>query len=522
MKRLVFLLFVLVVNYAHGQSVYNLPGDTVKAKNMVVKGVLQGSIPYSEITGKPTIPAQFNPIEGANITITGVYPNMIFNAVGSSNLVTSVFGRIGDVVAASGDYSSFYYPLAGNPSGFLTAITSGQVIGALGYTPYNATNPNGYISGINSSMITTALGFTPYNVTNPSGYITLSSLANSAPITYNSGTGTIGITQATTSTNGYISSTDWNTFNGKQAALGFTAENVSNKTATASASATTYPNWSGLEAYAYPLSGNPSNFLTGNQSITLSGDVSGSGTTSITTAIGSGKVTNAMLAGSIAASKLVGSDIGTVGTVTNGTWNATPVINQYLANSGNDDFLFMQEMGSAMKGYNPGALVAVPVTTLALSTGNVYWQAIYVPKAATLTGIKTWLTTSGVYTSTGYNGVALYSVNASTGLLTQVAISTTSTTVWASTAAPTPLSIPFSSTYSASEGVYFVALLYQESAQTTAPVLYRLPSVPNLNTYDFSGNMKVTGIIGGQTTLPSTQASSGISANSQSFYLFVY
>jgi hypothetical protein len=34
-----------------------------------------------------------------------------------------------------------------------------------------------------------------------------------------------------------------------------------------------------------------------------------------------GKVTNAMLAGSIAASKLVGTDITTVGTITSGTWN---------------------------------------------------------------------------------------------------------------------------------------------------------------------------------------------------------
>lgn len=45
-------------------------------------------------------------------------------------------------------------------------------------------------------------------------------------------------------------------------------------------------------------------YITGNQTITLSGDVSGSGTTSISVSIGSGKVTNAMLAGSIAWSKL--------------------------------------------------------------------------------------------------------------------------------------------------------------------------------------------------------------------------
>jgi len=42
-----------------------------------------------------------------------------------------------------------------------------------------------------------------------------------------------------------------------------------------------------------------STYLTGNQTITLSGDVSGSGSTAITTTIGSGVVTNAMLAGSI-------------------------------------------------------------------------------------------------------------------------------------------------------------------------------------------------------------------------------
>lgn len=63
----------------------------------------------------------------------------------------------------------------------------------------------------------------------------------------------------------------------------------------------------------------------GGDTITLSGDVSGSGTTSITTTIGAGKVTNAMLAGSIASSKLVGTDIATVGTITSGTWNGTTV-----------------------------------------------------------------------------------------------------------------------------------------------------------------------------------------------------
>lgn len=92
-----------------------------------------------------------------------------------------------------------------------------------------------------------------------------------------------------------------------------------------------------------------SDYLTGNQTITLSGDVSGSGATAITTTIGGLKVTNGMLAGSIAysklvltgsilnadlagsiaASKLVGTDIATVGTITAGTWNATVISGLY-------------------------------------------------------------------------------------------------------------------------------------------------------------------------------------------------
>jgi len=50
---------------------------------------------------------------------------------------------------------------ASNPSGYISGITSSNVITALGYTPYNATNPNGYISGITSSQVNSALGYTP-------------------------------------------------------------------------------------------------------------------------------------------------------------------------------------------------------------------------------------------------------------------------------------------------------------------------------------------------------------------------
>jgi len=60
---------------------------------------------------------------------------------------------------------------------------------------------------------------TYYLASNPNAYIALTALSATSPLSYNNTTGAFSITQATTSTNGYLSSTDWNTFNNKQAAL---------------------------------------------------------------------------------------------------------------------------------------------------------------------------------------------------------------------------------------------------------------------------------------------------------------
>jgi hypothetical protein len=75
------------------------------------------------------------------------------------------------------------------------------------------------------ASIATVLGYTPYNATNPNNYIALTALSASAPLSYNNTTGAFTISQANTTTNGFLSSTDWNTFNSKQNAL--TLGNVS-------------------------------------------------------------------------------------------------------------------------------------------------------------------------------------------------------------------------------------------------------------------------------------------------------
>lgn len=68
------------------------------------------------------------------------------------------------------------------------------------------------------------------------------------------------------------------------------------------------------------LSIDTSTYLTANQSTTLSGDVSGSGTTAITTTIGAGKVLNTMLANSTISGVALGGSLNAL-TATDGTLN---------------------------------------------------------------------------------------------------------------------------------------------------------------------------------------------------------
>lgn len=68
------------------------------------------------------------------------------------------------------------YPATGNPSGFLTSITSGQVATALGFTPYNATNPSSFITQAGARSA-----------------ISLTTTGTAGAASYNSSTGTLNI-----------------------------------------------------------------------------------------------------------------------------------------------------------------------------------------------------------------------------------------------------------------------------------------------------------------------------------------
>jgi hypothetical protein len=78
-------------------------------------------------------------------------------------------------------------------------------------------NSSGTLEGLSSIFIFDANGKLKFGTGGGGGGGTVTSIATTGPITGGTITtsGTIGITQATTTTDGYLSSTDWNIFNGK-------------------------------------------------------------------------------------------------------------------------------------------------------------------------------------------------------------------------------------------------------------------------------------------------------------------
>lgn len=111
----------------------------------------------------------------------------------------------------------------------------------------------------------------------------------------------------------------------------------------------------------------------------LSGDISTIAGSSVTT-IGAGKVTNAMLAGSIAFSKLIGTDITTLGTIATGIWNAGAVTSSSTILSSVNGAVGMKHQPATATNFalfecqNTGGIADIGIDN---STGGVFGSTAY-------------------------------------------------------------------------------------------------------------------------------------------------
>ena len=134
-----------------------------------------------------------------------IFNNSAWTKVDNTESVTSVNGQVGAVSLTTDDI-----PEGATNLYYLNSRARAALSFAAGSGAYNSLTGVITIPTDNNQIL------------NGAGYITLASLSATAPLTYNNLTGAFGIPKATTLVDGYLSATDWTTFNNKQNYLGGT------------------------------------------------------------------------------------------------------------------------------------------------------------------------------------------------------------------------------------------------------------------------------------------------------------
>lgn len=255
--------------------------------------------------------------------------SLIASAGGGSNNPDSLSGYKGADYLRKTEAATSYYPLTGNPSNFLTSVPA-QTWESITGKPtlfdgdYNSLiNKPTLFDGTWTSLTGKPSTFTPSAHTHSAADITSGTLAigriptgtTSTTVSLGNHTHTFAsLTSKPTTLSGYGITDAQSTIIG--AATTITSSNlttnralISNDSGKVAVSSVTSTELGYVAGVTSSIQTQLNSKISGNQTITLSGDVSGSGTTAITTTIGAGKVTNAMLANSTISGISLGNNL---------------------------------------------------------------------------------------------------------------------------------------------------------------------------------------------------------------------
>lgn len=259
------------VNGLFGGAIYQGTWDAATNTPLIQSGIgTQGYYYIVNVAGSTTIDG----ISDWNVGDWIIFDGTAWQQVDNTDTVVSVNGQVGVVVLTTTNIAEgtnlYYTDLRARQAISLTTT------GNSGASTYDNTTgvlnvPNYTLSGLGGVPSTRELTIngTTYDLSADRSWSvgTVTSIATTGPLTGGTitGSGTIGITQSGVSSDGYLSSTDWNTFNNKQDSL------INPVTGTG----TVYylPMWSGITSLTDSILSYSSNVVTFNYNAVTGGTV---------------------------------------------------------------------------------------------------------------------------------------------------------------------------------------------------------------------------------------------------------
>lgn len=183
--------------------------------------------------------------------------------------------------------------------------------------------------------------------------------------------------------------------------------------------------------------------------------------------------------------------------------NTTQVVNAEFINQQNNEFTQnLIDLGLTDVKITPMMAYSLSATGETLTDGRGTYQKFKNPRTQTVNGVGFIQSTQGAYTGDNYNGFVLYSVSGNA--YTEITRTVNNADVWKGTA-NSLVKVAFPSPVVLNAGIYVVGSIYNNSAQTTAPVIAHFGVTTTANIFG-GATFKISGRTESLTDLPSSIA----------------
>jgi hypothetical protein len=161
-----------------------------------------------------------------------------------------------------------------------------------------------------------------------------------------------------------------------------------------------------------------------------------------------------------------------------------------------------------------------PRVSHSLYDAQAIYTQFYFFDTLEVTGVGFIQDTQGAYTADNYNGFAIYSVSGTT--YTYIDSTANDGDIWKTTANTSATRAFATGPHTLNPGLYYVFLVYNSSAQTTAPKIYFNNDFLHAAFSALTGTNKIAGIVTAQITPPATETGVDVTASNEIPVIWLY